>query len=73
MLIVRDGVGVAYMAHPFTPYLSLGVILSHSIDLGSLMVSPGGDPVVWVFPNPTWGGGEPPMHDDALVFVPDMW
>ena len=25
MLVVRDGVGMAYMGHPFAPYLSLGV------------------------------------------------
>ena len=36
--------------------------------LGSPMVSPGGDPVVWVFPSPTWGGGESPACGDALVF-----
>ena len=49
MLVVHDGVGVAYMGCPFAPYLSLGVFLSCSIDLGSPMVSPGGDLVVWVF------------------------
>ena len=27
MLVVRDGVGMAYMGHPFAPYLSLGVFL----------------------------------------------
>ena len=46
MLIVHDGVGMAYMGHPFAPYLSLSVFLSRSIDLGSLMVSPGGDPIL---------------------------
>jgi len=33
MLVVRDGVDMAYMGCPFAPYLSLSVILSHSIDL----------------------------------------
>ena len=46
MLVVLDGVGMAYMGRPFALYLSLGVILSHSIDLESPMVSPGGDPVL---------------------------
>ena len=72
MLVVRDGVGVAYMGHPFAPYLSLDVFLSRSIDLGSPMVSPGGDLVVWVFPSPAWEGREPPAHGDALVFAPSM-
>ena len=69
MLVVRDGVGVAYMGCPFTHNLSLGVFLSRSIDLGSPMVSPGEDPIVWVFPSPAWGGGELPAHGDTLVFV----
>ena len=73
MLIVHDGVGVAYMGRPFAPYLSLGVFfLSRSIDLGSPMVSPGGDPIVWVFPSPTWGGGELPACGDALFFAPNV-
>ena len=46
----------------------LDVFLSRSIDLGSPIVSPGGDPVVWVFTSPAWGGGEPPARGDALVF-----
>ena len=46
MPIVRDRVGIAYMGRPFAPYLSLGVFLSRSIDLGSLMISPGGDPIL---------------------------
>ena len=25
MLVIHDGVGMAYMGHPFAPYLSLGV------------------------------------------------
>ena len=72
MLVVRDGVGVAYMGRPFAPYLSLGVFLSYSIDLGSPMVSPGGDHVVWVFPSLAWGGGELPTRGDALVFAPSV-
>ena len=32
MLVVRDGVGMAYMGYPFAPYLSLSVFLSRSID-----------------------------------------
>ena len=70
MLVIRDGVGMAYMGHPFASYLSLGVFLGRLIDLGSPMVPPGGDSVVWVFPSPAWGGREPPARDDALVFAP---
>ena len=73
MLVVRDGVGLAYMGRPFAPYLSLDVFLSHSINLGSPTVSPGGDPVVWVFLSPAWGGGELPTCGGALVLAPDVW
>ena len=69
MLIVRDGVGMAHMGCPFAPYLSLGIFLSRSIDLGSPMVSPGGDPVVWVFPSPAWEDGGPPTRGGALVIA----
>ena len=62
---------MAYMGHPFAPYLSLGVFLSRSINLGSPMVSPGGDPVVWVFSSPAWEGGEPPARGGALFLMPD--
>ena len=72
MLIASDEVGLAYMGRPFAPYLSLGAFLSHSIDLGSPMVSPGGDPVVWVFPSPVWEGGGPPAHGGALVLAPGV-
>ena len=72
MLVIHDGVGMAYIRHPFAPYLSLVVFLSHSIDLGSPMVSPGEDPVVWVFPSPAWGCGELPVCGGALVFTPDV-
>jgi len=70
MLVICDGVGVAYKQCPFTPYLSLGVFLSRLVALGSPMVSPGGDPIVLFFPSPAWGGGEPPTRGDTLVFVP---
>ena len=63
---------MAYMGRPFAPYLSVGIFLSRSIDLGSPMVSPGGDPVVWVFPSPAWEGKELPTRGDALVFAPDV-
>ena len=73
MLIVHDRVGMAHMGHPFAPYLSLGVLLSRLIDLGSPMVSPSGDPVVWVFPSPVWGGRELPTRGGALVLAPGVW
>ena len=73
MLIVRDGVGMAYMgASLYSLPISRRVFLSRSINLGSPMVSPGGDPIVWVFPCPAWGVGEPPVRGDALVFVPGV-
>jgi hypothetical protein len=49
MLVIHDGVGMAYMGCPFAPYLSLSVFLSHSIDLGRSMVSPSGDPILGFF------------------------
>ena len=67
MLVVRDAVGMAYMGRPFAPYLSLDVFLSHSINLGSPMVSPGGDPVVWVFQVPP-REAESPLRVVALCF-----
>ena len=71
MLDVRDGVGMAYMGHPFAPYLSLGVLfLAVRSTIGSPVVSPGGDPVVWVFPSLAWEGGEPPTRGGALVLTP---
>ena len=74
MLVVRDGASMTFMGRPFTPYLSLGVFLSRSIDLGSPMVSPGGDPVVWVFSSTAWEGGGLPVSGHALVPAPDvMW
>jgi len=39
-LVIHDGVGMAHMGCPSTPYLSLGICLSRSIDLGSPLVSP---------------------------------
>ena len=72
MLVVRDGASMTFMGRPFAPYLSLDVFLSRSIDLGSPMVSPGGDPVVWVFPCPAWGDGEPPVRGGALVLAPGV-
>ena len=47
VLVVHDGVGMAYMgASLYSLPISRRVFLSHSIDLGSLMVSPGGDPIL---------------------------
>ena len=60
---------MAHMGRPSTPYLCLGVHLSHSIDLGSPLVSPSGDPVVWAFPSPAWEGGGPPTHGGALFLL----
>ena len=63
---------MTFMGRPFTPYLSLGIFLSRSINLGSLMVYPGGDPIVWVFPSPAWEDEEPSARGGALVIVPDV-
>ena len=40
--------------------------------LGSLMVSPGGDPIFGFFPSPAWGSRGLPMCGGALVLVPIM-
>ena len=50
--VIRDGVGIAHMGHPFALYLSLGICLSRWIDSGSLLVSPGGDPSLGPFQVP---------------------
>ena len=70
MLIVRDGVGMAHMGHPFARYLSLGVRLSRLIHSGNPLVSPGWRFHSWDFPSPTWEGGEPPVHGGALFPAP---
>ena len=72
MLVVRNGAGMTFMGRPFAPYLSLDIFLSHSIDLGSPMVSPGGDPVVWVFSSTAWEGRGLPVSGGALVPAPGM-
>ena len=69
MLVVRDGVGMAFMGRPFTSYLCLGVDterfdrLKEPVGLLveiSFLVSPG----------LSWGSGEPPACGDASVFAP---
>ena len=72
MLVVYDGVGLAHMGHLFAPYLSIDVRLSHPIESGSPLVSPGGDPIVWAFPSPAWEGGGPPTCSGALFLAPDV-
>ena len=73
MLVVRDGVSMAHMGRPSTPYLSLGIRLSHLIDSRSPLVSPSGDPVAWAFPSPAWEGEGPPAHSGALFLAPSVW
>ena len=73
MLVIHDGVGMAHMGRPTAPYLSLGGCLSRPIDSGSPLVSPGGDPVAWVFPSPAWEGGGSPTRSGTLFLVPNMW
>ena len=68
MLVVHDGVSMAYMGRPFAPYLSLGVYPGHSIDLGSPMVSPGGDPILG-FSKSRLGMRRAACCGDALVFM----
>ena len=63
---------MAYMGRPFGPYLSLGVFLSRLIDLGSPMVSPGGDPIVWVVPSLIWEGGGLSARSGALFLTPGV-
>ena len=70
MLVVLDGVNMAYMGCPFAPYLPLGVFLSRSIDLGSPMVSLGRRSRSWAFPSAAWQGGGPPACGGALFLAP---
>ena len=69
VLVVRDGVGMAYMGRPFASYLCLGVYperfdrLRGSVGLPaeiSFLVSPG----------LSWGSGESSACGDASVFTP---
>ena len=60
---------MAYMGHPFAPYLSLGVFLSRSINLGSPMVSLGGDPIILGFFQVLHGEAESCLHVVALGFL----
>ena len=67
MLVVRDGVGMAYMgASLYSLPVSRRVFLSHSIDLGSPMVSPGGDPVLGFFQ-------VPPRDAESCLRVVMLW
>ena len=59
---------MAHMGHPSAPYLSLGVRLSCPIDLGSPLVSPGGDPVFGPFQVPL-GKAEGRLRAVALCFL----
>ena len=52
VLVVHDGVGVAYMGHPFA---SLPVIRCLSL------------PIIWVPLGLAWGSGEPPARGGASV------
>ena len=72
MLVVHDGVGMACMGCPSALYLSLGIRLGRLIDSGSPLVSPGGDPVAWVFPSPALEGGGPPTRSGALFLAPGV-
>ena len=58
---------------PLLPTYLSAFCLSHPIDSGILMVSPGGDPVVWAFPSSAWEGREPPTSNGALFLVLGMW
>jgi len=61
---------MAYMGCPFAPYLSLGIFLSYSIDLGSPMVSLGWRSHNWAFPSSAWEGGGPLARGGALFLMP---
>ena len=69
MLVVRDGVGMAYMGRPFACYLCLGV----DTERFDRLRGPVGLPAeisFLVYPGLSWGSGEPPECGDASVFMP---
>ena len=68
MFVVHDGVSMAHMGRPFAPYLSLGIFLSCSIDLGSPMVFPGEDPIVFGFFHVPPRKAEGRLREVALCF-----
>ena len=72
MLVVRDGVGMAYMGRPFASYLCLGVDTERLDQLrGSvgLLV----EILFLVSPGLSWGSGEPPVCDGVSVPMPVVW
>ena len=72
MLIVRDGVGMAYMRRPFTFYLCLGV----DTERFDRLRGPVGIPVEISFLvslGLSWGSGEPPTCGGASIPVPVVW
>ena len=72
MLVVHDGVGMAYMGHPFASYMCLGVDTERLDRLrGSV-----GLPVEILFlasPGLSWGSVEPPACSGVSVPVPVVW
>ena len=67
MLIICDGVGMAYMgASLYSLPISWCIFLSCWIDLGNPMVSPGGDPFVWGFQ-------VPPGEAESYLCVVALW
>ena len=72
MLVVRDGVGMAYMGRPFAPYLSLGVYPERFDRLRGADGLSWRRSHFWGFPSLAWGSGEPPACGGALVLAPDV-
>ena len=64
MLVVCDGVGMAYMGHPFASYLCLGVDTERLDRLRGSVWSPGGDFVFW---SPQAQPGEAGSHSHVVT------
>ena len=69
MLVIRDGVGMAYMGRPFASYLCLGAD-TERLDRLRGPVGLSAEISFLVSLALPWGSGEPPACGDASVFAP---
>ena len=72
VLVVRDGVGMAYMGRPFTSYLCPGVYPERFDRLRGPVGLPA-EISFLVSPGLSWGSGKPLVCGGASVPMPIMW
>ena len=72
VLVIRDGVSMAYMGRPFASYLCLGVDTERFDQLRGPVGLPAKISFL-VSPGLSWGSGEPPTCGGASVPMPVVW